>query len=77
MVMALETVQDGEAAVAGESQWCPHSAHQPLLLDKLGRWPLLVTTVAYFSEMTKQKCIFFLLSLGMWRWIVKDISAYV
>ena len=37
MVMALEAVQDGEAAVARESQQCPHSAHQPLLLDKLGR----------------------------------------
>lgn len=77
MVMALEAVQDGEAAVARESQQCPHSAHQPLLLDKLGRWPLSVTTVIYFSEMTKQKCIFSLLSLGMWRWIMKDISAYI
>lgn len=37
MVMALETVQDGEAAVAGESQQCPHGAHQPLLLDRWGR----------------------------------------
>ena len=31
MVMALETVQDGEAAATRESQQCPHSVHQPLL----------------------------------------------
>lgn len=33
------SVQDGEGCSGKGKPAVPHSAHQPLLLDKLGRWP--------------------------------------
>lgn len=74
MVMALETVQDGEAAEKGKGEpavslVAPESspASFPTQAGQvtLEHWPLSVTTVSDFSETPRQKCMFSLRSLGM------------